>query len=140
MKSKRNTKTRPTPTEKKTRLSKKYRITEEKHNLSNSYDSSETCLKYQPIDTIYEDTISNDNKCNSTISSNNQTTDCLICGDNTELPEHKVCFWHAVTQNNVFKQPLYEDECNYSLIKYSEGNSYLHRVNQKKKSTLDKFL
>lgn len=158
-KSKRTNKSSPTPVEKKTRLSNKNK----KHNLSKPINAAEIsketaerkcfnkrinsiqpCFENQTIDTIYEDTTSNDNKSefssdlesDLSISSNC----CLICGDDTELIEHKVCFWHAITEKNLSNMPLYQNECDYALIKYRNIDSYLNRVHEKKKYVLNQLL
>lgn len=155
-KSKRTTKSSPTPVEKKPRLSKKNQKPQKKQGSSKTIDSPETskktseqtcfdkrrstiqtCFENQTIDTIYEDTVSNDSE--SDISSN-QINYCLICGDNTELSEHIVCFWHALTEKNSLNLPLYTNECEYSLRKYGQGRSYLSRVYEKKNNLLNKIL
>ena len=118
------TKSSPTPVEKKSEISKK---TPKKHNSFKTIDPADTskktseqtcfdkrrntiqtCFANQATDTIYEDTVSNDSESDNP---SNQINYCLICGDNTELLEHSVCFWHALTEKNSLNLPLYTNEC-----------------------------
>ena len=157
-KQKRHINSRPTPIEKKTHLSKICRSTKKKQGSSKTINPAETsektaeetsvdkkrytiqtCFENKKIDTIYEDTVSNDSDSDFSISSNRLDC-CLICGDDTELLEHKVCFWHAITEKNSLNMPLYQSECDYALIKYGDGKSYLNRVHEKKYSILNKVL
>jgi len=157
-KQKRNINSTPTPIEKKTHLSKIYRSTKKKQSSSNTINPPETSEKtaektsvdkkrdtiqtrfeHKKIDTIYEDAVSDNSDSDISISSNRLNC-CLICGDDTELLEHKVCFWHAITQKNLLNMPLYQSECDYALIKYGDGKSYLNRVHEKKNSIFNKVL
>ncbi len=154
-KPKRTTKSSPTPAEKKTRLSNKNK----KHNSSNPINtlkigeqksfnerinSIHSCFENQTIDTIYEDTTStyNESEFSSDLEPDLSISFncCLICGDDTELIEHKVCFWHAIVEKDLSNGPLYKTECDYALIKYRKLDSYLNRVNEKKQNVLNKLI
>ena len=43
---------------------------------------------------------------------------CILCGDDVEEQEHKVCAWHAICEKNEKGKQKYHVECLYTLKKY----------------------
>lgn len=57
---------------------------------------------------------------------------CILCGDDTEKQNHKVCAWHAVCEKDNNGNPLYNDECTYALNKFRSYEEYINHINEKK--------
>lgn len=61
---------------------------------------------------------------------------CILCGDDVEEPEHRVCYWHAICEKDTKGKPLYSVECEYALIKYNSNELYMNSVKCKKDKIL----
>ena len=61
---------------------------------------------------------------------------CILCGDDVEEQEHKVCAWHAICEKNEKGKPKYHVECLYTLKKYHSVDLYMDQVRSKKKKNI----
>ena len=64
---------------------------------------------------------------------------CILCGDDVEEPEHRVCYWHAICEKDIKGTPLYGVECEYALRKYIANDLYMNSVKCKKDKILEKL-
>lgn len=62
---------------------------------------------------------------------------CILCGDDVEEKDHKVCVWHAICEKDKNGNPLYDIECEYALIKYNSKEIYMDYVTNKKNKILN---
>ena len=62
---------------------------------------------------------------------------CILCGDDVEQQEHKVCSWHAICEKDNKGEPKYYNECVYALNKYKLMDGYMDYVANKKKEIFE---
>lgn len=62
---------------------------------------------------------------------------CMLCGDDVDEPDHRVCTWHAICIKDRNGNSLYNVECEYALKKYCSKDLYMNYVKNKKKKILD---